>query len=199
MPYSLPKLGFELHELEPVISKELLEIHYSKHHAAYVNNLNKAVNELSAALSAQDLKKSIDLQSSIVFNGGGHFNHTFFWETLAPMAKGGGELSSGPLLEKILKNFGSLDTCKEKLSAAAVSVQGSGWGWLVFCPVTKELYVTSTQNHALPRDGIPLLCIDVWEHAYYLQYKNVRADFVKNIWSIINWKTVETRFLNCIK
>lgn len=194
MTYSLPKLSFEFHELEPVISKEIMEIHYSKHHAAYVNNLNKAVEELDKALSAQDLKKILALQSSIVFNGGGHFNHSFFWENLAPAAKGGGTLAQGPLLNMINKSFGSLEKCIEKMSSETTGIQGSGWGWLGFCKVTNSLQITSTQNHLLPQGLEPLLCIDVWEHAYYLQYKNVRAEFVKNIWKIINWNVVETRF-----
>lgn len=194
MSYILPKLSFELHELEPVISREIMDVHYNKHHAGYCNNLNKALAELKEAEEKNDIEKILSLQSIISFNGGGFVNHSLFWENLLPQSKGGGVLKEGHLKAKIIAEFGSLENCIALLTSISVAVQGSGWGWLGYCEKGKHLHITSSQNHKPPHGLKPLLCIDVWEHAYYLQYKNLRADFVKNIWSIINWEIVEKRF-----
>jgi superoxide dismutase, Fe-Mn family len=199
MPYVLPKLPYELDALEPAISKEIMDVHYNKHHAGYCNNLNKALDELKQAESKNDLGKILSLQSAISFNGGGFVNHSLFWENLLPQAKGGGVLHEGPLKQKIIEEYGSPEKCIELLSAISVAVQGSGWGWLGFCEKGGHFHITSSQHHKAPHGLKPLLCIDVWEHAYYLQYKNMRADFVKNIWSVINWKVVEERFLAALK
>ena len=139
----------------------------------------------------------IALGSAIKFNGGGHVNHSIFWTNLAPISKGGGEPPMGELAAAINKNFGSIETLIEKLSAKAVAIQGSGWGWLGYDKSKSELVTLTCANQdPLSTQGcVPLLGIDVWEHAYYLQYKNVRADYVKNIWKIINWHNVEERFL----
>ena len=195
--YELPQMPYDFGALEPVISGQIMELHYTKHHQAYVNNLNAALEKYAEAEKKQDVGAMIALQSAIKFNGGGHVNHTIFWTNLAPVGKGGGELPKGELAQAIQARFGSIELLIEKLSAMAVAIQGTGWGWLGFDAAKKELVIASCANQdPLSILGcVPLLGIDVWEHAYYLQYKNVRADYVKNIWKVVNWKNVEERFL----
>ena len=138
----------------------------------------------------------IALESAIRFNGGGHINHSIFWTNLAPKKDGGGKAPEGELASAIEKEFGSLQSLVEQMNAKAVAVQGSGWGWLGYNKAKKKLEVVACANQdPLSTQGlIPLLGIDVWEHAYYLQYKNVRADYVKNIWNVVNWKNVASRY-----
>jgi Fe-Mn family superoxide dismutase len=195
--YELPKMPYDFGALEPVISGQIMELHYTKHHQAYVNNLNAALEKYHEAESKNDIGAMIALQSAIKFNGGGHVNHSIFWTNLAPPANGGGELPQGELGQAVKENFGSIEKLIEKLSSASVAIQGSGWGWLGYDKSKSELVISTCSNQdPLTTQGyIPLLGIDVWEHAYYLQYKNVRADYVKNIWKIINWHNVEERFL----
>ncbi len=194
--YKLPELPYDFNALEPVISAEIMELHYKKHHQAYVTNVNAALEKYYEAESKGDLATMISLQQAIKFNGGGHINHSIFWTNLAPIGKGGGEAPKGPLLQALQNNFGSLDAFIEKFSAQTVAIQGSGWGWLGLNKSNGHLVISTCANQdPLSTQGIvPLLGIDVWEHAYYLQYKNVRADYVKNIWKIVNWKNVEERF-----
>jgi superoxide dismutase, Fe-Mn family len=195
-PYKLPDLPYDFNALEPVISAEIMQLHYSKHHNGYVTNLNAAVEKTYEAKEKGDLEAIIALQQAIKFNGGGHINHSIFWTNLAPVGKGGGEAPKGELLKALQKDFGSLESFIEKFSALTVGIQGSGWGWLGYNKALGHLVMTTCANQdPLSTQGyIPLLGIDVWEHAYYLQYKNVRADYVKNIWKIVNWKNVEERF-----
>jgi superoxide dismutase, Fe-Mn family len=195
--YELPQLPYDFGALEPVISGQIMELHYSKHHQGYVNNLNAALEKYQEAEGKSDIAAMIALQGAIKFNGGGHVNHSIFWTNLAPVGKGGGELPKGELAQAIQARFGSVESLIEKLSALAVGVQGSGWGWLGFDKSKKELVIAACSNQdPLSTLGYsPLLGIDVWEHAYYLQYKNVRADYVKNIWKVVNWRNVEERFL----
>jgi Fe-Mn family superoxide dismutase len=198
--YKLPDLAYDFNALEPVISAEIMELHYKKHHQAYVNNLNAALEKYHEAETKNDVAQMIALQAAIKFNGGGHINHTIFWTVLAPVSKGGGGAPKGDLKEMIERDFGSFDTFKEKLSGAAVGVQGSGWGWLGYSKAQKRLEIATCSNQdPLSAQGlVPLLGIDVWEHAYYLQYKNVRADYVKALWQIFYWKNVEDRFAKAI-
>jgi superoxide dismutase, Fe-Mn family len=195
-PYKLPDLPYDFSALEPVISGEIMQLHYSKHHQGYVNNLNTALEKYREAESKGDLAAMIGLQQAIKFNGGGHVNHSIFWNNLAPVSKGGGQPSKGPLAKAIETQFGSIDAFIEKLSAMTVAIQGSGWGWLGWDSAKGRLTLSTCSNQdPLSTQGLtPLLGIDVWEHAYYLQYKNVRADYVKNIWKIVNWKDIEDRF-----
>ncbi|MBS0648586.1 MAG: superoxide dismutase [Verrucomicrobia bacterium] len=195
--YELPQLPYDFSALEPVISGQIMELHYTKHHQGYVNNLNTALEKYQEAESKKDISAMIALQSAIKFNGGGHVNHSIFWTNLAPVGKGGGEPPKGELAQAIKENFGSLENLMEKFSGMTVAVQGSGWGWLGYDKLKSELVITTCANQdPLSTQGyVPLLGIDVWEHAYYLQYKNVRGDYVKNIWKIINWHNVEERFL----
>jgi superoxide dismutase, Fe-Mn family len=195
--YELPQLPYDFSALEPVISGQIMELHYTKHHQAYVNNLNAALEKYHEAEGKKEIATMIALQPAIRFNGGGHVNHSIFWTNLAPIGKGGGELPKGELAKAIAARFGSVESLIEKLSALSVGVQGSGWGWLGYDKSKSELVIAACSNQdPLSTLGyVPLLGIDVWEHAYYLQYKNVRADYVKNIWKIINWHNVEERFL----
>ncbi len=197
MSYQVPDLSYDFSALEPVISGEIMELHYSKHHKAYVTNLNVALEKYHEAESKGDIAAMISLQKAICFNGGGHVNHSIFWTNLAPISQGGGESPSGKLLDAIKIKFGSLESFIEKMSAETVGIQGSGWGWLGYHKGMQDLRIVTCSNQdPLSTQGlVPLLGIDVWEHAYYLQYKNVRADYVKNIWKIVNWKNVEERFL----
>lgn len=197
--FALPALDYDFAELEPAISAEIMQIHYSKHHQAYVNNLNIALENYSEAEHMRDLNAMIALEPVIRFNGGGHINHSLFWKMLAPVKKGGGVLKSGSLSQAIDATFGSFDAFKEKLTAASVGIQGSGWGWLAYNKNEKRLVITTCANQdpvSSQANGalVGLLGIDVWEHAYYLQYKNARADYVKSIFSIINWDYVQERY-----
>jgi len=194
--YELPDLAYDFNALEPVIAAEIMELHYTKHHRAYVTNLNASLEKYYEAENRGDMAGMIGLQQAIRFNGGGHVNHSIFWTHLAPPSRGGGEPPTGELLQAIEQEFGSLSAFIEKMSALSISIQGSGWGWLGWNPNSKKLCLAACANQdPLSTQGlIPLLGIDVWEHAYYLQYKNVRADYVKNIWKVIHWKNVDKRF-----
>uniref|UniRef100_F6PSK1 Superoxide dismutase [Mn], mitochondrial n=2 Tax=Callithrix jacchus TaxID=9483 RepID=F6PSK1_CALJA len=197
--HSLPDLPYDYGALEPHINAQIMQLHHSKHHAAYVNNLNDTEEKYKEALAKGDVTAQIALQPALKFNGGGHINHSIFWTNLSP--DGGGE-PKGELLEAIKRDFGSFDKFKEKLTAASVGVQGSGWGWLGFNKERGHLQIAACPNQD-PLQGttglIPLLGIDVWEHAYYLQYKNVRPDYLKAIWNVINWENVTERYMACKK
>lgn len=196
--YQLPPLPYDFNALEPVISAEIMKLHYEKHHQGYVTNLNKALEQYAEAEQKQNIEKMVALGSAIKFNGGGHINHSIFWSNLAPQNKGGGQPPTGALAEAINKKYGSLDKFIEQFSAKTVAIQGSGWGWLGYHPELNCLTIMTCDNQdpLVTKNLVPLLGIDVWEHAYYLQYKNVRADYVKEIWKIINWKNIEERYQN---
>ncbi|MBN2479215.1 MAG: superoxide dismutase [Parachlamydiales bacterium] len=195
--YQLPKLEYGYDELEPVISEQTLHLHHEKHHAAYVNNLNAALEKYHEAEKKNDAETMVELQSAIKFNGGGHINHSIFWQILAPISKGGGQTDkNSKIYKEIENNFDSFENFQNLLIDKSIKVQGSGWGWLGFNKQTKTLVIETSLNHELisARGISPLFCIDVWEHAYYLIYQNKRADFVKDIWKILNWKEIENRF-----
>lgn len=194
--YKLPDLEYDFNALEPIISAEIMTLHYTKHHATYVANLNKALEQLSEAEQKNDLPTQIALQSAIKFNGGGNINHSIFWNNLAPIQKGGGTPPEGELAKAINETFGSLDKFIESFSAKTIAIQGSGWGWLGYNKNNRSLEIATCDNQdpLIIKNLIPILGIDVWEHAYYLQYKNVRADYVKAIWKIINWKNAAERY-----
>lgn len=195
--YTLPELPYDYKALEPVISGEIMQIHHQKHHNAYVTNLNANLKKYEEAESREDLDGMIALQGAIRFNAGGHINHSIFWTNLAPQNKGGGKLPEGDLASEIQDQFGSLEKFIEKFNAKAAVIQGSGWCWLAFSPESEILTITTTANQdpLLATQGwIPLLGIDVWEHAYYLQYKNARPDYLKAIWQVVNWSNVSQRF-----
>jgi Fe-Mn family superoxide dismutase len=191
--HTLPDLPYDYNALEPAISAEIMKLHHTKHHATYVNNLNVAEEKLAEALHKGDTAAVVQLQNVIKFNGGGHINHSIFWHNLSP--SGGGD-PSNELLLLINDSFGGVEKLKQVMSAAAVGVQGSGWAWLGYNKDSQKLHVATTANQdpLQPTTGlVPLLGIDVWEHAYYLQYKNVRPDYLKAIWKVVNWKDVAER------
>eukprot|EP00898_Chlorokybus_atmophyticus_P001411 jgi/Chlat1/2270/Chrsp17S08728 len=194
--FTLPPLPYDYSALEPAISGEIMELHHTKHHQAYVNGLNAALQAHDDAKTAGDVQALVAAEGALRFNGGGHANHTLFWSNLAPKKEGGGEPPSGALAEALNDQFGSLNNTITRMSAAAVAVQGSGWAWLGFDKTSERLAIRTTPNQdpAVLVGLIPLLGIDVWEHAYYLQYKNVRPDYVKAIWSVVNWQTAEDRY-----
>eukprot|EP00941_MAST-03F_sp_MAST-3F-sp1_P003650 g3650.t1 len=193
---SLPELSYSYDALEPHISKEIMEIHHSKHHQTYVTNYNAAIENYLAAESAGKWAEMIALQPAINFNGGGHVNHSLFFENLAPAGQGGGGKPTGALLAAIEKEFGSFEDFQAVFAAKTAAVQGSGWGWLGYDASAKRVVVETCANQdPLSSKGLkPLMGVDVWEHAYYLQYKNVRPDYLKEIWSVINWDVVASRF-----
>ncbi|CAO3692285.1 unnamed protein product [Rhizopus stolonifer] len=191
---TLPDLPYEYNGLEPYVNEEIMRLHHSKHHQTYVNAFNQAEEKLQNAFQANDLTQQLALQNALKFNGGGHINHTLFWQNLAPKGKGGGKLAKGALSSAIDGEFGSFDAFVKEFNAAAAGVQGSGWAWLGYNKAAKRLEIATTPNQDPLLHLTPLLGIDVWEHAYYLQYKNVRPDYLKNIWEVVNWETVAERF-----
>jgi superoxide dismutase, Fe-Mn family len=198
--FILPPLGYGYDALEPFIDTLTMQIHHDKHHAAYTKNLNAEVtaNKLQGKKIEELLMNVSKYSLPIRNNGGGYFNHSFFWETLAP--KGGNP--QGALADAINKDFGSFQNFKDELSKKAMSVFGSGWGWLIYAD--GKLKTISTTNQDSPimdiaaDKGYPLLNIDVWEHAYYLKYHNVRKDYVDAIWNVINWTKVGERYSKAI-
>ena len=194
--FELPKLPYSYDALEPVIDKMTMEIHHTKHHQAYVTNLNNAVagTEMEGK-SLEDLMANISKYPVAVRNnGGGHYNHSLFWNLM----KQGGSTPSGALLEAINSTFNSVDEFKEKFNAAAMTRFGSGWAWLVVAG--GKLVISSTPNQDNPLmdiadvKGTPILGLDVWEHAYYLKYQNKRNEYVGNWWNVVNWDEVAKRF-----
>lgn len=173
-----------------------MELHHSKHHQTYVTNFNLQMEQYQEAESKNDIAKMIALQPAIKFNGGGHVNHSIFWTNLAPPKSGGGGTPDGELAVAINTEFGSFDAFKKTFAAKTAAVQGSGWGWLGYCQATNSVkYAACANQDPLSTYGlIPLLGVDVWEHAYYLDYKNVRPDYIQAIWEIVNWENVSTRF-----
>ncbi|MDR2010832.1 MAG: superoxide dismutase [Bacteroidales bacterium] len=200
--FSLPKLNYGYNDLEPYIDGKTMEIHYSKHHKTYVDNLNKAVSDNNLkGISLEELMFNVsNYGTAIRNNGGGHYNHTLFWSILTPGSTG---KPDGKLAEMINSEFGSFENFKKTMNEAATSRFGSGWAWLILTKNNK-LVITSTPNQDNPLmdisevRGIPLLGIDVWEHAYYLKYQNKRADYLEAVWNVINWKEVEKNLNNAI-
>lgn len=201
--FTLPSLTYSFDAFDTVIDAQTMQIHHGKHHASYVANLNKAVAGLQMPNSLAELMTRIhtlpeEKKSVIRNNGGGHYNHTLFWTLLAPQTQVG--KPSAELQQAIQSTFGSIDTMMEQFNSAAISRFGSGWAWLY--KKNNRLYIGSTANQDNPLmdeslsgiNGKPILCLDVWEHAYYLKYQNRRADYVKAWWNIVNWNTVNSLF-----
>ncbi|MGE0635030.1 MAG: superoxide dismutase [Bacteroidia bacterium] len=193
MAFELPKLPYEYTALEPHIDARTMEIHHSKHHNAYVTNLNKAIEGTPlASQSIEEILKNVSKASAAVRNnGGGHFNHSLFWKVMKP---NGGGLPTGDLAAAINRDFGSFDTFKEQFNNAGATRFGSGWAWLLVHD--GKLVVTSSPNQDNPLmdvaevKGTPILGLDVWEHAYYLHYQNRRPDYIGAFWNVINWDEV---------
>ncbi|BDA51019.1 Superoxide dismutase [Mn], mitochondrial [Coccomyxa sp. Obi] len=189
----LPELPYSYNALEPVISGEIMELHHKKHHQAYVTGYNTAYKQFKEAEDKKDVEKIVALQSAIKFNGGGHINHSIFWKNLCP--PGDYEPPSGEIAKQIEADFGSLDKLIPMFNAKTAAIQGSGWGWLGWSKEYNKLMYSSTPNQdPLTLQGlVPVLGVDIWEHAYYKQYNNLRPEYLKNIWKIINWKDVDER------
>jgi Fe-Mn family superoxide dismutase len=192
MAHVLPPLPYAYNALEPYISEEIMVLHHTKHHQTYVNALNAAE---AAYAKASTPKERIALQAALKFNGGGHINHSLFWKNLAPANAGGGVLPDGPLKAAIDKTFGSVDSLKKEFNAATAGIQGSGWGWLGVHNTTKTLEIVTTPNQDPLLTHYPIIGVDIWEHAFYLQYKNVKADYLTAIWHVINFEEAQTRYL----
>lgn len=198
MAFTLPKLPYDFNALEPHIDARTMEIHHGKHHNGYVTNLNNAVAGTDAEkLSVEDICKNISKYPVAVRNnGGGHYNHSLFWTMMSP--KGGGN-PSGSLADAIKAAFGSVDEMKNKFNAAAAGRFGSGWAWLIK-DASGKLAITSTPNQDNPlmdiaeTKGTPIIGLDVWEHAYYLNYQNRRPDYVSAWWNVVNWDEAASRF-----
>jgi len=197
MAFTLPALPYAYDALEPYIDKLTMQIHHDKHHQAYVDNLNKAIaGTPNENKTLEELVRAAgSISPAVRNNGGGHWNHTFFWDSLAPDAGG---YPVGKLAEAINESFGFFDSFKEKFTAAGMTRFGSGWAWLIV--KDGKLEVTSTPNQDNPLmdvaevKGKPILGVDVWEHAYYLKYQNKRADYLAAFWNVVNWAKVEERF-----
>jgi Fe-Mn family superoxide dismutase len=209
MAYELPALPYPFAALEPSIDAKTMEIHHDKHHAAYVTNLNKALESAPelGKKSAEDLIKDLAsvpdaIRGPVRNNGGGHVNHTFFWNLLKPGSDG---KPVGKLAEAITATFGDVEQLKEKLNAAGVGRFGSGWAWLYVSNGKLEIGSTANQDSPIMGkaiagiEGTPVLGIDVWEHAYYLHYQNRRPDYLKAIWSVINWAQAEENYQAALK
>lgn len=209
MTYELPALDYPAAALEPHIDSRTMEIHHDKHHAAYINNLNKALESAPelAAKSVEDLIADLAsvpeaIRTAVRNNGGGHANHSFFWKILGPDAGGNPD---GALAEAINSAFGSFEEFKSKFEAAGLGRFGSGWAWLVVGS-DKKLAIVSTPNQDTPlmgkaisgAEGTPILGVDVWEHAYYLHYQNRRPDYLKAVWNVISWKAVSANYAAAI-
>ncbi|MDP2790444.1 MAG: superoxide dismutase [Rectinemataceae bacterium] len=199
MSFTVPELRYSFDALEPYIDAETMRIHHDKHHAAYVANLNKAIEGTEyAAWSLETLVRDWDklpvaIKTAVRNNGGGHWNHSFFWESIAPNAGG---KPAGALAAAIEKELGGFDAFKTEFGKAAMGRFGSGWAWLSFDGKSRKLVIGSTPNQDSPiTEGlVPLLGVDVWEHAYYLKYQNRRADYLEAFFSVIDWKKVGERF-----
>ena len=199
MAFELPKLNYAFDALEPNIDAKTMEIHYGKHHNGYTNNLNNIISGTeNEGKSIEDICKYLDLENNgLRNNGGGFYNHNLFWEIMGP--NGGGE-PSGEISESINSNFGSFENFKNEFSKAAATRFGSGWAWLCAHPDGKlEICSTANQDNPLMPNGCggnPILCLDVWEHAYYLNYQNRRPDYINAFFNVINWVEVNNRFIN---
>ena len=192
--YTLPPLTYAYDALEPSIDAQTMHLHHDKHHQAYVDGLNKTLKELAAArANAEESPSALSgLEEDLSFNGSGHVLHTIFWSIMAPVSAGGGGEPSGALADAINKDFGSVEAFRTRFSKVAGSVKGSGWAILAYEPVGDRLLVTQVKQHdmQLVAGATPLLPLDVWEHAYYLKYHNVRADYTKAWWNVVNWAAV---------
>lgn len=190
--YELPELPYDYSALEPHISGQIIELHHDKHHNAYVTGANQTLEKLEAARSAGDFGSIVGLEKTLAFNLSGHVLHSIYWTNMSP---NGGGAPDGDLAAAIDENFGSFDAFKAQLTHATSTVQGSGWGALMWDPMGKRLLVEQIYDHQgnVGQGGLPLLVIDIWEHAFYLQYKNVKADYVSAFWNVVNWADVSRR------
>jgi superoxide dismutase, Fe-Mn family len=191
--YTLPELGYDYAALEPSISGKIMQLHHDKHHQGYVTGANTALAKLAEARDAGDFANVNRLEKDLAFNLSGHINHTIFWTNLSP---NGGDKPTGELAAAIDDNFGSFDKFVGHFTAASAGIQGSGWGALVWDSLGGKLLVQQYYDHQnnFTTGSVPLLLLDMWEHAFYLDYLNVKADYIKGFWKIANWENVQQRF-----
>jgi Fe-Mn family superoxide dismutase len=185
-PYTLPDLPYDFGALEPHYSAEILELHHDKHHAAYVAGANTTLEKLADAREKGEYGNIVGLEKTLAFNLSGHVLHSIFWTNLSP---DGGDKPDGDLASAIDEHFGSFDAFKAQMTQASTTVQGSGWGVLAWEPLAGRLLIEQVYDHQgnTGQGSVPLLVFDAWEHAFYLQYKNVKADYVAALWNIVNW------------
>ncbi|MHB1533527.1 MAG: superoxide dismutase [Acidimicrobiales bacterium] len=193
MSYTLPELPYDYAALEPHISGQIIELHHDKHHNTYVQGANTTVEKLASARDADDFGPIVGLEKTLAFNLSGHVLHSIYWTNMSP--DGGGE-PEGELAAALTEDFGSFAKFKAQLTQATSTVQGSGWGALAWEPLGRRLVVEQIYDHQgnVGQGAVPLLVIDIWEHAFYLQYKNVKADYVTAMWNLINWPDVASRY-----
>ena len=191
--YKLPDLPYDYAALEPHYSGQILELHHDKHHAAYVTGANTTLEKLAEARSKEDFGSVVGLEKTLAFNLSGHVLHSIFWKNLSP---DGGDKPTGELASALDEHFGSFDAFKAHLTQATATIQGSGWGVLAWEPLGQRLVIEQVYDHQgnVGQGSLPLLVFDAWEHAWYLQYKNVKADFFAALWNIVNWTDVGQRF-----
>jgi Fe-Mn family superoxide dismutase len=191
--YSLPDLPYDYAALEPHYSGQILELHHDKHHAAYVSGANTTLEKLADARDKGEFGAIVGLEKTLAFNVSGHVLHSIFWKNLSP---DGGDKPTGDLASAVDEHFGSFDAFQAQLTQATTTIQGSGWGVLAWEPLGQRLLVEQVYDHQgnVGNGSVPLLVFDAWEHAFYLQYKNVKADFVSALWKIVNWDDVGARF-----
>ena len=191
--YTLPELGYDFSALEPNISGRIMELHHDKHHKAYVDGANTALDKLAEARDSNDFSGVNKLQKDLAFNLAGHVNHSVFWTNLSP---DGGDKPTGELAAAIDDNFGSFDKFAAHFTAASAGIQGSGWGALVWDSLGEKLLVQQYYDHQgnFATGTVPLLLLDMWEHAFYLDYVNVKAEYIKAFWNIADWSNVQARF-----
>jgi Fe-Mn family superoxide dismutase len=191
--YTLPELGYDYAALEPSISGTIMELHHSKHHQTYVTGANTALTQLAEARETGNFASVNKLEKDLAFNLGGHINHSIFWTNMSP---DGGDKPTGELAAAIDDQFGSFDAFTAQFTAVGLGVQGSGWAVLAYDSIGKKLAIFQLfdQQGNVPLGLVPLLMLDVWEHAYYLDYKNVRADYIKAFWNVVSWANVQLRF-----
>ncbi|HUA94978.1 MAG TPA: superoxide dismutase [Acidimicrobiales bacterium] len=196
--YTLPDLPYDYAALEPHYSGQILELHHDKHHAAYVAGANATLEKLAEARDKGEFGAIVGLEKTLAFNVSGHVLHSIFWKNLSP---DGGDKPSGDLASAIDEHFGSFDGLHAQLTQATTTIQGSGWGVLAWEPLGQRLVVEQVYDHQgnVGNGSVPLLAFDAWEHAFYLQYKNVKADFVAALWKIVHWDDVASRFTQARK
>lgn len=193
--YSLPDLPYDCSALEPHISGQIVELHHGKHHAAYVKNANQVLDQLAEARDKMDFTRLAALERALAFNLSGHVLHSILWQNMTP--KGEGTPKLGPFAKALEKDFGGFDSFRKQITEVASTIMGSGWAALVWEPMGKKLLITQIYDHQsnLAQGGVPLLVIDAWEHAYYLQYQNRKAEFFEGIWNVWNWRDIEARYM----
>jgi len=197
-PYTLPDLPYDYSALEPHISGTIMELHHGKHHAAYVKNSNDVLEKLDEARRSEDFSRVAALERTLAFNLSGHILHSILWQNMTP---NGGGTPTGDFANALVKDFGSFERFRKQLNEVAATIMGSGWAALVWEPIGKRLLITQIYDHQsnLAQAGIPLMVVDAWEHAYYLQYQNRKTEFFESVWKLWNWQDIAARFKSAVQ